>query len=61
MVASADGSSPFFNQSKLEPNDGSGQRGVPSTILVIPEGDANPSRKVWEELIEPGETSTNEH
>jgi len=34
----------FFYQSKLEPNNGSGQRGVPFNYLVIPEGDANPLR-----------------
>jgi hypothetical protein len=35
---------PFY-QSKLEPNNGSGQRGVPLNHLVIPEGDANPVEK----------------
>jgi hypothetical protein len=39
------GSMRFFYQSKLEPNNGSGQRGVPFNHLVIPEGDANPLRK----------------
>jgi hypothetical protein len=38
------GSMRFFYQSKLEPNNGSGQRGVPFNHLVIPEGDANPLR-----------------
>ena len=39
------GSMRFFYQSKLEPNNGSGQRGVPFYHLVIPEGDANPFEK----------------
>jgi hypothetical protein len=38
------GSMRFFYQSKLEPNNGFGQRGVPFNHLVIPEGDANPLR-----------------